>query len=184
MKWAVAVVGLFIMFMAPILGSLVQPLAPFWLGQHTIDPGTIQLSLPGVVPVDALQAPAGPLLSESSALLHAIDPWIGVPYKFGGTSGSGVDCSGFTFRVEQALKVAIPRTAQTQYDATTRVTQPEVGDFVFFQHTYDSPDRITHVGIIVAPGMMVSAIVPAVGRQSLDSSFWRDHFAGYGRIKR
>jgi hypothetical protein len=117
-----------------------------------------------------------------SSLSAAINPWIGVPYLFGGSTKKGVDCSGFTQAVFQSLGVSLPRTAQTQYNATTRVSTPAVGDLVFFEHTYATSDRITHVGIYVGDDQMVSAIEPRVGRQSLNGAFFRQHFAGYGRI--
>jgi len=115
--------------------------------------------------------------------MAAIQPYMGVPYLFGGSTRSGIDCSGLTVAVFRQLGVSLPRSAQTQFDATQRINDPVPGDLVFFQGTYQSSDRITHVGIIVAPGIMVSAIEPVVGRQSLASPFWVAHFAGYGRIR-
>jgi len=139
---------------------------------------------PGVVPLPAVQAPHGPILGEDAGLMAAIAPWMGVPYVFGGNTRAGVDCSGFTVAVFRALGVSLPRTAQTQYDATLRVLEPQIGDLVFFEGTYDSrPDRISHVGIVVGTGVMVSAVQPSVGRQSLGSAYWQSHFVGYGRIR-
>lgn len=163
-----------VMFVALPVGLYSQAWARFWFAGSTLQP-------PGVVPV--APPPQGPLPGDASDLMRAIQPWMGVPYLFGGTTLRGVDCSAFVQAVFRVLGYSLPRTAQTQYDAVQLVSQPEVGDLLFFQRTYDSPDRITHVGILVAPGIMVSAIEPTVGRQSLASPFWVAHYAGAGRIR-
>jgi len=182
MRWLlVVVVGLFVapvVMAAPLIGMVSSPWSPWWFMGATASP-------PGVVPLVAIESPAGPLPREDSDLMRAIQPWIGTPYLFGGNTHAGVDCSGFTFAVLNALGIRFPwRTAQTQYDHVMLVTSPQPGDLVFFRQTYASPDFITHVGFYVAPGIMISAAEPAVGRQSLNSPFWTSHFAGYGRVER
>jgi len=181
MRWLlVVVVALFVapvLMAAPLIGMMASPWSPWWFMGATASP-------PGVVPLVAVESPAGPLPREDSDLMRAIQPWIGTPYLFGGNTLRGVDCSAFTQAVERALGRSLPRTAQTQYDSVTLVTNPQPGDLVFFRQTYASPDFITHVGFYVAPGIMISAAEPAVGRQSLSSPFWTSHFAGYGRVER
>jgi peptidoglycan DL-endopeptidase CwlO len=65
--------------------------------------------------------------------------YLGVPYVFGGANpGTGLDCSGLVQLVFRQLGIALPRTAQSQYDATRRVRRDELrpGDLVFFARTY------------------------------------------------
>lgn len=147
-----------------------------------------QTTPPGVVPVIAMPAPEGPLLTDGTGLMAAIQPWLGTPYVFGanGPPRVAVDCSGFTLAImRQVYGVTLPRTAQGQSQATRPVLgTPEPGDLVFFSRTYASPDFITHVGIYVGDGVMVSAIEPRLGRQSLSSPYWIAHFAGFGRVRR
>ena len=86
------------------------------------------------------------------------------------------------------LGVAVPRTAQQQFDATARVAREELqpGDLVFFARTYADPrDWITHVGIYVGGGMQINA--PTEGQvvsiQPVFSGFWGAHYAGAGRVR-
>lgn len=63
-----------------------------------------------------------------------ITPWIGKPYRYGGTSKSGIDCSAFTQRILLDLGTQIPRTAKSQYLASTKVDtcDLQIGDLLFF----------------------------------------------------
>ncbi len=177
MRWlGVGLVVFGVLFVALPVGLHSQAWSRWWFAGSTLQPT-------GVVPVPAQAAPQGPLLSDTSDLMRAIQPWMGTPYLLGGVTLRGVDCSAFVQAVFRTLGYSLPRTAQTQYDAVQLVGQPEVGDLVFFQRTYSSSDRITHVGILVAPGVMVSAIEPTLGRQSLASPFWVAHYAGAGRVR-
>jgi cell wall-associated NlpC family hydrolase len=116
--------------------------------------------------------------------------YLGVPYVFGGSDPAiGLDCSGLVQLVYRQLGVALPRTAQTQYAATLRLTRDELqpGDLVFFARTYADPhDWITHVGIYVGDGVQINA--PTTGQvvsiQPVFSGYWGAHFAGAGRVLR
>lgn len=149
--------------------------------------GTVSVAPPGQVPAIAVVAPAGPLLSDSSDLAAEIQPWMGSRYVFGGNIIGAVDCSGFTLAIERQRGYQLPRTAQGQYNVTERIApdQAQPNDLVFFAGTYDSrPDFISHVGIYLGDGMMVSAIEPTLGRQDLNTPYWRSHFVGFGRLRR
>jgi cell wall-associated NlpC family hydrolase len=83
---------------------------------------------------------------------------VGTPYIWGGeTPRVGFDCSGLVQAAYKAAGVNLPRVAQDQYDATTKLAPGdpiEPGDLVFFG---DGPSDITHVGIVVGTGEMVDA---------------------------
>jgi cell wall-associated NlpC family hydrolase len=80
---------------------------------------------------------------------------IGVPYLWGGTSGNGIDCSGFARLLHRWLGVAIPRDADMQYGAAKPIEPPfEAGDLLFFS-AKDGDRKITHVGMSLGGWNMI-----------------------------
>jgi cell wall-associated NlpC family hydrolase len=106
--------------------------------------------------------------------------YVGVPYRLGGGSPEGFDCSGLVWFVYHQLGVTVPRTAALQHQAARPIPgdQLKPGDLVFF---YTSVD---HVGIYVGNGEFVHA--PATGktvtRARLNSPYFILGFAGGGRL--
>ncbi len=97
----------------------------------------------------------------------------GIPYRYGGSSPStGFDCSGFTSYVFRQVGISLPRTAEQQRQSTTRVSDPQPGDLVFF----GSPAY--HVGIYAGNGMMYDS--PTTGKTSGLHRIWSTN-ATYGR---
>lgn len=132
-------------------------------------------------------ASQSPLGSDSyKRLMGTAEKFQGEAYVFGGSNPStGFDCSGLTQYVYGQAGINLPRTAQSQYDVTSRVAPSDVkpGDLVFFQGTYNAGDYITHVGIYVGNNKMYQSGGHGIGYQSLDNSFWKTHLAGYGRVR-
>jgi len=80
---------------------------------------------------------------------------IGVPYLWGGTSGNGIDCSGFVRLLHHWIGVEIQRDADMQYNAAQPVEPPfEIGDLFFFAEN-DSNRKITHVGMSLGGWKMI-----------------------------
>lgn len=97
----------------------------------------------------------------------------GLMYSYGGTSPStGFDCSGFTQYVFGKVGISLPRTAEQQRAATTRVSNPQPGDLVFF----GSPAY--HVGIYAGNGKMWDS--PRSGQAVALRSIWSSNVT-YGR---
>lgn len=91
------------------------------------------------------------VLSEDSARM------IGVPYLWGGTSGNGIDCSGFVRLLHRWIGVDIPRDADMQHAAAQPVEPPfEIGNLLFFAEG-DSKRKITHVGMSLGGWRMIHA---------------------------
>jgi cell wall-associated NlpC family hydrolase len=155
----------------------------------------VSAGAPAVAPIVETSAPAGAastrqmdaIPAASSDAVTVAQRYLGVPYVFGGTDPrTGLDCSGLVQLVFRQLGIALPRTAQMQFNAVQPVARDALlpGDLVFFQRTYADPhDWITHVGIYVGGGMQINA--PTEGQvvsiQPVFSGFWGAHFAGGGR---
>jgi len=96
-------------------------------------------------------------------ILATAQEYIGRPYLWGGTSGKGMDCSGFTKTVFYLNGVQLARDASQQVrtgneiktDATLKNLVP--GDLLFFgrKATAEKKERITHVGIYMGKGEFI-----------------------------
>ena len=79
----------------------------------------------------------------------------GIPYLWGGTSGNGIDCSGFARLLHRWIGIEIPRDAGMQDIASKPVEPPfEIGDLLFFGEG-DSDRQVTHVGISLGGWKMI-----------------------------
>ena len=107
----------------------------------------------------------------------------GVPYRYGGATREGFDCSGLVFFTHRQLGVVVPRTSRDQSQKAVPVNRRHlhVGDLVFFKI---GGSRVNHVGIYIGDGRFVHA--PGAGKPvtigSLDDDFYARTFASAGRF--
>jgi len=94
--------------------------------------------------------------SAKKARLRKIDSvvgkaktYIGTPYKWGGTTRAGLDCSGLLYNSFKTINYQIPRTSADQSKIGKKVSRKaiEKGDLVFFA-TGKKRRKITHVGLV------------------------------------
>jgi len=119
-------------------------------------------------------------------VLAAAKSFEGVPYVFGGTTRSGMDCSGFVYRsFREALGVSLPRTSEGMFLWSERIQRREIqpGDLVFFRTGRTA--RITHVGIYAGGGRFIHSAsqgrATGVIFSSLSEGYWARAYAGSGR---
>lgn len=93
----------------------------------------------------------GSTYGNGSAILSAAAAYLGVPYVWGGTSGSGVDCSGLVYLAHQACGIPITRNSYSQGSGGQAVSDPQPGDVVCYGG---------HVGIYAGGGQMIHAPQP------------------------
>ena len=116
---------------------------------------------------------------SSSAIVSTAMGLRGIPYKFGGTTTAGFDCSGFTQYVFQKNGKKLSRTTLTQFAETDKVTTPRVGDLVFFANTYRP--GISHVGIYIGNNQFVHSGGAKAEVKSLSNSYWGPKFHSFRR---
>jgi cell wall-associated NlpC family hydrolase len=107
----------------------------------------------------------------------------GFPYRWGGTTKSGFDCSGFTKYLYGTVKgVAIPRTAAAQYKSGKKIAVKDMrpGDLLFFR---TRGRGVGHVGIYAGDGKMVHAANPRAGVKvdKLFGGYWGKRLVGVRR---
>ncbi len=94
--------------------------------------------------------------AEGQAVLREARKWLGTPYRLGGVSRSGVDCSSFTMLVYRKAGISLPHSDARQFRYGSRVSgPPQPGDLVFFDEHDD--DDISHVGIYAGNGRVIHA---------------------------
>ncbi len=101
----------------------------------------------------------------------------GTPYRYGGTTPRGFDCSGFTRYVYKYAGKSLPRTSRAQYRTVKHISRAAAkpGDLIFFK---SSSGRVYHVGIYAGGNMIWHASKP--GRPVAKAKIWSKRVA-FGR---
>ena len=120
-------------------------------------------------------------------LIDSAFSYIGTPYKWAGTSRSGMDCSGFVSTAFSSINVPLSRSSTEMSTQGTDIplSQAEVGDLLFFK-TNRKRNRISHVGIVVGVGDEVKFIHASVSQgitvSSLSENYWQKAYAKTSRV--
>lgn len=124
---------------------------------------------------------------SASGIVSIAQSLVGTPYVFGGTSpDTGLDSSGFINYAFAQEGISLERTHAGMWASNgTQVDNPSVGDVVFFENTYDSPNRVTHSGIYIGNNQMIHAGDESTGVEVTDMSigYWQDHYIGAKSFK-
>lgn len=112
--------------------------------------------------------------------------WIGVPYRSGGNSKRGVDCSGLTSQIyKKVYHIRLERSSDDQrVKDCKKVSRNKLqeGDLVFF-HNGKKKKTATHVGIYLKNGKFIhSSTSRGVMVSSLNESYWKTHWISGGRV--
>jgi cell wall-associated NlpC family hydrolase len=125
-------------------------------------------------------APAATQLPGAATLMHNALAYIGAPFRMGGTTPAGFDCSGFTQFAFATIGVRIPRTADQQfYGGKAIVGDPLPGDLLFFQTYAYGP---SHVAIYLGNGQFVNAIGKDVHVDSFSNVYFKSRYLGARRF--
>jgi hypothetical protein len=127
-------------------------------------------------------------MATVQAFEAAVQSFIGVPYRFGGTTRAGIDCSGLIMAAAQKVGITIPRTTTAQWGALPHVPLADVlpGDLVYF--TGADPPSPGHVGMVDKTGTTFSMIdAPFTGVDVRQDTFTVPgqgdmHIVGFARV--
>ncbi len=122
-------------------------------------------------------------LWERSLFVKVAKNFLGTPYRLGGSTLKGIDCSAFVKKVYEIFDISLPRTALEQFSIGRKVerSQLEEGDLVFFKRRGNN----AHVGIYIGDHQFVHA--SSSGREikidSLETPYYSQRFLSGVRIK-
>jgi len=120
---------------------------------------------------------------ERSLLVRVVKTFLGVPYKLGGSTLKGIDCSAFVRKIYEIFNIELPRTTREQFSVGKKIgkEQLEEGDLVFFRRRGNS----SHVGIYIGDNQFVHA--SSSNRQVkidyLDAPYYSKRFLRGVRVK-
>ncbi|WP_455661806.1 C40 family peptidase [Pradoshia sp.] len=134
--------------------------------------------------------PLGPGQSDASAafssksvntIVNTGKKYIGTPYKWGGTTPKGFDCSGFVnYTIKKATGKTVPRTSTALYKKGTKISKSKLkkGDLLFFN---TSGRGVSHVAIYMGNNKMIHAVSKGVKVDNLSNSYWNKRYVGAKR---
>ncbi len=110
-----------------------------------------------------------------ASLRDAAPRWLGIPYRWGGSSRRGIDCSAFVQQyVRENLAMELPRTTAGQRYEGVPIDRDQLqsGDLVFFRRR-----GIRHVGVYLSDGEFIHASSSrGVTISNLSNSYWNRHY--------
>jgi cell wall-associated NlpC family hydrolase len=140
-------------------------------------------STPRPVPVSSAGATRPAPVDRGSKAAAYAQTMIGKPYKYGGSSPSGFDCSGLVLYSYKQAGLSLPHQTAQQRSASRPIKLAELrpGDLLFFNQ---EGKKYGHVGIYVGEGKFVHA--PSSGKSvrsdRLDNPYWKKHLSEARRV--
>ena len=126
---------------------------------------------------------------EKYMLVKVAKSFMGAPYRYGGESVRGLDCSAYVKKIYDIFDVSLPRSAREQFNVGEKITKDDlaIGDLVFFK-TKRYIKYPTHVGIYIGEGHFIHSSSGhnklGVKIDSLSSDFYGRTFIGAVRVKK
>lgn len=120
---------------------------------------------------------------EQKLFVKVATAFLGAPYRWGGASLRGLDCSAFVRKIYELFDVSLPRTAKEQANIGTHVAKEDLreGDLVFF----NTKRSFGHVGIYIGDNKFVHASYNnrIIKIDSLEGSYFKKRFVKAVRLK-
>ncbi|MFG0606144.1 C40 family peptidase [Vibrio mimicus] len=121
--------------------------------------------------------------TSTPSFSNVFTEWSGVPYRLGGVSKNGIDCSAFVqIAYRDAWQLDLPRTTQSQAQTGQKITyeQAQYGDLVFFKTSRTN----IHVGVYLGDKQFMHASTSkGVIISRIDNPYWASKFWHFRRIE-
>jgi len=121
-------------------------------------------------------------------VINTAKSYQGTPYRYGGNTRSGMDCSALVYLSFKSVGVTLPRVSAAQSKIGKRVTKNKLkkGDVVFFA-TGRRRNKVTHAGIVLEKRMGKTYFIHAstslgVTEDNLQSKYWSKRWVRARRI--
>ena len=125
-----------------------------------------------------------PVSAERAEIIEVAKSYLGTPYRSGGSSRNGVDCSGFVTAVYRQFNIRLPRTSLDQSAFGERISPSKLqpADLVFFKTS--RRQSVSHVGIYMGKGKFIHASTRSrkVRFDHLEDDYFRKRFVVARRI--
>ena len=135
--------------------------------------------------IQLLFAAPPPNVSQRIAFVNNALSYLGTPYRYGGCSAKGMDCSGFVYRTGvDVLELQMPRRSDALAEYSKRITDEEIqpGDLLFF----NTVGGISHVGIYIGAGKFIHSASdgPRTGViiSTIQEPYWKKTYRFAGSI--
>jgi cell wall-associated NlpC family hydrolase len=130
----------------------------------------------------------GKISNENKNLLKSAEQYLGIPYRYGGATTSGFDCSGLVCKVFDENNKKLPRQSnqQAQIGKKIEIEDSQPGDLIFFATS--GGDKVSHVGIVHDIGVLGevkfihSSTSKGVMVSSLNDKYWNKAYLFIRRL--
>jgi LysM repeat protein len=121
---------------------------------------------------------------ERNLFVRVVKTFLGVPYRLGGSTLKGIDCSAFVKKIYEIFNIRLPRTAREQFHIGKKVEKKDLekGDLVFFKTRRSNN---AHVGIYIGNNEFIHASTHKreVKVDNLDAPYFSERFIQGVRLK-
>ncbi len=122
-------------------------------------------------------------LYQPKDFIAAARSYLGIPYKYGGQSRTGIDCSGLIVQTMEDLGLYAPHNANELAKYGRIIldkNELKPGDMIFFSRTYNTPRLVSHVGFVIEGDQMLHASNSGVNITSIHNPYYYDKHYLFG----